>query len=321
MPTIAAGTGPMLKASMLILPSLLLAASCVPPVAAVQAPSAVYVAPESEAEIAAYQQAPSSTPVGLPATIDPAAIAPGAAAAPFAPGGQSEHDFSRSLQCLATAIYYEARSESEDGQRAVAQVVLNRVRHPAFPNSVCGVVYQGSQRRTGCQFSFTCDGSMTRGRIEGSAWSRARRLAEEALSGAVFAPVGLATHFHTTAISPWWAPSLKRAITVGSHIFYRWRGEWGQPLAFRQSYAGEAGVAATEAAQSAGFERTNYEGVEAKVLVHRGAAAASGEQGAVSVRVHRSASVENIQLAGAEATAPPIDAPPADDHGVTVHTN
>jgi hypothetical protein len=127
--------------------------------------------------------------------------------------------FDRSLQCLTEAIYYEARSESEDGQRAVAQVVLNRVRHPAYPNTVCGVVYQGSERTTGCQFSFTCTGVM--GPIgEPAAWDRARRIAAAALRGQVYRPVGLAVNYHTTAIRPYWAPSLVTQTIVGAHIFY-----------------------------------------------------------------------------------------------------
>lgn len=127
--------------------------------------------------------------------------------------------FDRSLQCLTEAIYYEARSESEDGQRAVAQVVLNRVRHPSYPNTVCGVVYQGSQRTTGCQFSFTCTGVM--GPIgEPAAWDRARRIAAAALRGSVYRPVGLAVNYHTTAINPYWASSLRTQATVGAHIFY-----------------------------------------------------------------------------------------------------
>lgn len=127
--------------------------------------------------------------------------------------------FDRSLQCLTEAIYYEARSETEDGQRAVAQVVLNRVRHPVYPNTVCGVVYQGSERTTGCQFSFTCTGVM--GPImEPAAWDRARRIAAAALRGNVYRPVGLALNYHTTAIRPYWAPSLVTQTTVGAHIFY-----------------------------------------------------------------------------------------------------
>jgi len=127
--------------------------------------------------------------------------------------------FDRSVQCLAEAIYYEARNQSDDGQRAVAQVVLNRVRHPAYPNTVCGVVYQGSERTTGCQFSFTCTGVM--GPIgDSAAWDRARRIATAALRGNVYRRVGLAVNYHTTAIHPYWAPSLVVQATIGAHIFY-----------------------------------------------------------------------------------------------------
>ena len=83
------------------------------------------------------------------------------AAKPFSLVGIGTNDRARALECLTAAIYYEAASESDDGQRAVAQVVLNRVRHPAFPGTVCGTVYQGSER-AGCQFSFACDGAMAR---------------------------------------------------------------------------------------------------------------------------------------------------------------
>ncbi len=149
----------------------------------------------------------------------------------------------RALLCLTQAIYYEARSESEDGQRAVAQVVLNRVRHPAYPNSVCGVVFQGSHRSTGCQFSFTCTGVM--GPIgEPHAWDRARRIAAAALAGNVYRPVGLALNYHTTAIRPYWAPSLVRQTVVGAHIFYRQPGS-GTSQAFSQApadYEPEAGL-------------------------------------------------------------------------------
>jgi Cell Wall Hydrolase len=155
---------------------------------------------------------------------------------PFVAGGDSTA-FERSLQCLAEAVYYEARSQSDDGQRAVAQVVLNRVRHPAYPNSVCGVVYQGSERATGCQFTFTCDGSLG-GAVDAYAWERARRIATAALRGSVYRPVGLATNYHTTAISPYWAPSLVPQITLGDHIFYR-RPRGGTAEAFSQAPAAD----------------------------------------------------------------------------------
>jgi spore germination cell wall hydrolase CwlJ-like protein len=124
-----------------------------------------------------------------------------------------------SLGCLAAAIYHEARSEPEVGQRAVAQVVLNRVRHPAYPKTVCDVVLQGALRVTGCQFTFTCDGSLAR-RPEPGAWNRAMNIAEDALAGRNSAPVADATHYHTTAIRPYWASSLTKVAVLGSHIFY-----------------------------------------------------------------------------------------------------
>jgi len=154
------------------------------------------------------------------------------AAQPFHLGGAL--DASRDLECLTQAAYYEARGEGRDGMRAVAQVVLNRVRHRAFPNSVCGVVFQGAGRRTGCQFSFTCDGSM-RGRVNSAAWNRAREVASAALSGAVHARVGNATHFHTTGVSPRWRHSLVQVAQVGDHLFYRFGGRSGSGAAF--SYA------------------------------------------------------------------------------------
>ena len=153
---------------------------------------------------------------GAPAFAGPGG---GGVAAPFAASADPA-EFDQSLECLTQAVYYEARNQSDDGQRAVAQVVLNRVRHPDYPNSVCGVVFQGSERMTGCQFSFTCDGSMNRG-IEYYAWQNAQAIAREALSGRVYRPVGLALNYHTTAIRPYWAPSLVRQAVVGSHIFYR----------------------------------------------------------------------------------------------------
>lgn len=145
-------------------------------------------------------------------------------------------DQARAMQCLTTAIYYEAASEPDDGQAAVAQVILNRVRHPTFPSTVCGVVYQGSERR-GCQFSFACDGAMARVPMR-SAWDRARRAAARALAGQVFAPVGMATHYHTYAVTPSWNRSLVMTGMFGAHLFHRWKGYWGTPGAFQQAYLG-----------------------------------------------------------------------------------
>lgn len=152
-------------------------------------------------------------------------------------------DQARALQCLTSAIYYEAATEPDAGQRAVAQVVLNRARHPSYPDTVCGVVYQGSERSTGCQFTFTCDGSLARAPAA-LYWQRARKVAAEALAGSVYAPAGFATHYHTTEVSPYWAPSLDFLGTIGAHRFYRWQGLAGKANAFHARYAGGEPVAA-----------------------------------------------------------------------------
>ena len=126
----------------------------------------------------------------------------------------------RDLECLTEAVYFEARGETPAGQAAVAQVVLNRVKSPAFPKSVCGVVFQGAaDHRAGCQFSFACDGS-TRRAHEPDAWQRARRIATKAMSGQVTAAVGNATHFHVVTVQPDWS-GLIRVAQVGAHVFYR----------------------------------------------------------------------------------------------------
>ena len=166
----------------------------------------------------------------------PLASGPNPAARPFDFKGNSTAR-AQALQCLTSAVYYEAGSQSDDGERAVAQVVLNRVRHAAFPASICGVVFQGSTRATGCQFTFTCDGSLYR-QPDAAGWKRAKAVAEAALSGAVFAPVGNATHYHADYVVPYWASTLAKNAIVGAHIFYRWMGGWGQPGAFLKAYAG-----------------------------------------------------------------------------------
>ena len=167
----------------------------------------------------------------------PVSTLPNPAARPFRLNVATEADRTRATECLTSAIYYEAATEPVDGQRAVAQVVLNRVRHPAYPNSVCGVVFQGSERATGCQFTFTCDGALAR-TPHPVLWQRARKIAEAALAGSVFKPVGWSTHYHTNWVVPYWSSSLVKAAIVGTHIFYRWTGGWGTGPAFRTGYAG-----------------------------------------------------------------------------------
>jgi len=132
-------------------------------------------------------------------------------------------DRERAMTCLAAAIAYEAGFEPIEGQQAVAEVVLNRVRHPAYPKTVCGVVFSGSQRRTGCQFTFTCDGSLAR-RLPDAIMAASRRVAEAALDGLAPDRVGTATHYHADYVKPYWAPSLFRIAKIGAHIFYRMPG-------------------------------------------------------------------------------------------------
>jgi len=166
----------------------------------------------------------------------PVATGPNPAASPFLfKGGSAAR--AQALQCLSSAVYYEAGNQDADGERAVAQVVLNRVRHPAFPASVCGVVYEGSTRTTGCQFTFTCDGSLYR-QPDADGWRRASEVAKAALAGYVYAPVGYATHYHADYVVPYWASTLAKSAIVGAHIFYRWAGGWGQPAAFAKTYGG-----------------------------------------------------------------------------------
>ncbi len=123
-------------------------------------------------------------------------------------------------RCLAQAIYYEARSEPRVGQLAVADVVLNRVKSPVYPNSICGVVFQGSERRTGCQFSFTCDGSM-QARVNKRKWKESQDLSGAILAG-VRAPISRnATHYHADYVNPHWADTLTPTATIGTHKFYK----------------------------------------------------------------------------------------------------
>ncbi len=123
------------------------------------------------------------------------------------------------LNCLTQAVYYEARGESERGQAAVAQVVLNRVGNPIFPKTVCAVVFQGASRAQ-CQFSFACDGALRQPR-EDLAWDRARRIAERALKGSVMPEIGAATNFRAAGIDHRWGRGFIRVTQVGQHVFYR----------------------------------------------------------------------------------------------------
>lgn len=166
----------------------------------------------------------------------PVVRGPNPAAAPFVFSGLPA-DRERALACLAAAAFYEA-GDDVGGQSAVVQVVLNRVRHPAFPKSVCGVVLQGAERRTGCQFTFACDGSLYRRVPSAAEAARAIATAKWALSGGVLPLVGTATHYHTDYVLPIWGAQMDKVAVYHGHLFFRWRGGWGKPGAFRGAYLG-----------------------------------------------------------------------------------
>jgi hypothetical protein len=167
----------------------------------------------------------------------PFSTSPISASRPFDLSGSDPLDRRRALLCMTQAIYYEAGFEPLEGRRAVAQVVLNRMRHPAFPKSICGVVYQGA-RAPVCQFSFVCDGSLYRRPALG-AWQEAEKIAAAAINGFVQKSVGVATHYHADYVAPYWAPRLAKIAQIGAHIFYRWPGAWGSTAAFSGRYVGE----------------------------------------------------------------------------------
>ncbi len=153
----------------------------------------------------------------------------------YSPVAPSSALYPMALRCMTQAIYYEAANESEKGKRAVAQVVMNRMRHPAYPNSICGVVYQGSNNRV-CQFSFTCDGALLRKPLR-KQWQESSRLAKRALAGEQLSDVGTATHYHADYVLPKWAFTLKKLEVIGTHIFYRFPGRSGGATAFRSKWS------------------------------------------------------------------------------------
>ena len=166
-----------------------------------------------------------------------------APAPPFHLHAASPAEAARAVRCLTDAIYYEAANEPEEGQRAVAQVVVNRLRDPHFPKSVCGVVYEGWARRTGCQFSFVCDGSIHRRRADQALWDRLRPLAEQALSGYVVPEVGSATHYYADYVRPNWVGTVTRITQIGAHVFCSWKGRAGFVSGLTATYqGGEFGV-------------------------------------------------------------------------------
>jgi spore germination cell wall hydrolase CwlJ-like protein len=196
--------------------------------------SAAAVAITPASPLRSLALASASAPAAAPADPD-SNFAP---APPFYLHAATSAEADRAVRCLTDAIYYEAASEPEEGQRAVAQVVVNRLRDPHFPKSVCGVVYEGWARPTGCQFSFVCDGSIRRRRADQATWDRLKPLAEQALAGYVVPEVGAATHYYAQYVRPNWVATVDRITQIGVHIFCSWKGRAGFASALNESYAG-----------------------------------------------------------------------------------
>ncbi len=188
---------------------------------------------------------------GLRPIAETSAAAPGAGAAntalranppapPFKLPARTFADRQAAVRCLAEAVYFEAGFQPLEGQRAIAQVILNRVRAKEFPKTVCGVVFEGAKRHTGCQFSFACDGSIHRRPPTEDEMASAEQIARQALNGYVEPSVGTATHYHTVQVDPRWGAALVKTAQIGDHIFYRWPGKAGQPQALDgERYAGD----------------------------------------------------------------------------------
>lgn len=132
----------------------------------------------------------------------------------------------KELWCLASAIYFEARGESYRGQVAVAQVVLNRLKHPIYPKTICGVVFQNQSHRNACQFSFACDGR-PESINDADSWAQAQEIALGTVQGSLYlTEVGHATHYHATYVYPAWAPRMKKVTKIGLHVFYQFKRGW-----------------------------------------------------------------------------------------------
>ncbi len=173
--------------------------------------------PMPEAEAPAPPRKPGGEWAGL---LKNASLSPDQPQTLF--GGLTEDEFrARELRCMATAIYFEVRDEPVKGQIAVAQVIMNRIRSPFYPKTICGVVYQGERNRHGCQFSFTCTGKNNSVK-EKPEWATAVKLAKEVIAGEVWLnEVGYATHYHATYVHPPWRFELDKITQIGGHIFYK----------------------------------------------------------------------------------------------------
>jgi spore germination cell wall hydrolase CwlJ-like protein len=172
--------------------------------------------------------------------------------------GESQAEFeARERRCLATAIYFEARGEPVRGQVAVGQVILNRVRSPLFPQTVCGVVYQG-QMHPGCQFSFTCDGHTDSPRNDAQ-WALAQSIAKKIMGGELWLPeIGYSTYYHANYVNPYWKGDMSKIDKIGRHIFYKRRNEapYEVEASDETGSDGSPNVASNESGESSGLTLT-----------------------------------------------------------------
>ncbi len=233
---------------------------------------AIFGDPSARVELTALRigdglRARGQAPLFTDGTDTHAMLVQAALRGPLAPSGDAaqvtqQQINPRELHCLSEAVYYEARGETYRGQLAVAEVVMNRVKSGIYPHSVCGVVYQGSQRDIGCQFTFTCDGSLDR-RPRGGAWERAQHVATQVMLGYARPITHRATHYHTVAVNPIWSAGLVETASIGSHVFYRFPNSAERPAALqalmrrraeaaaRRELIPQADEAAAEAAEAA----------------------------------------------------------------------
>lgn len=178
------------------------------------------MAPTSEFGFVDGDEVEEADPIAWPGRLHLASLKPEDSDSLF--GGFTEEEFrARELRCMTAAIYFEARSEPRRGQIAVAQVVMNRVRANVYPDTICGVIFQGQWNRNACQFSFACDGKSERPDNK-ALWQRSKELAREVMHGEHWLPdIGYATHYHANYVNPRWARHFNRVKQIGAHIFYK----------------------------------------------------------------------------------------------------
>ena len=178
------------------------------------------MAPTSAFGLIDGEKVDEADPIAWPGRLHLASLKPEGGEALF--GGFTEEEFrARELRCMTAAIYFEARGEPRRGQIAVAQVAMNRVRANVYPDTICGVIFQGQWNRNACQFSFACDGKADRPNNK-ALWSRSKALAREVMRGEHWLKdIGYATHYHANYVNPRWARRFDRVATIGAHIFYK----------------------------------------------------------------------------------------------------